>query len=113
MHSYKWLRPDLVSPAPFLQCDPHLTPGVLADPARIDEEFRKAWLPHFAALGKGRPALKNSTEDVEGWLPLLPEVALPRLTGQVLADVVQRKCATGSLDGWGWRELKGLACFLV
>ena len=42
-----WLRLDLVPPAPFLQCQPHLTPGgsgVLADPARIDKEFRKAWL---------------------------------------------------------------------
>ena len=30
----------------------------------------------------------------------------------MLADVVQRKGATaGSLDGWGWRELKGLALF--
>ena len=46
---------------------------------------------------------------VEGWLPLLPEVHLPRLTGQMLADVVRRKTATaGSLDGWGWRELKSL-----
>ena len=31
------------------------------------------------------------------------------MTGQMLADVVQRKGATaGSLDGWGWRELKVL-----
>ena len=45
--------------------------GVLADPHRIDEEFR--------------------------------------LTGRMLADVVQLKSATaGSLDGWGWRELKVL-----
>ena len=42
-------------------------------------------------------------------MPLLPEVSLPRLTGQVLADVVQRKGATaGSSDGWGWMELKVL-----
>ena len=42
-------------------------------------------------------------------MPLLPEVPLPRLTGQMLADVVHRKGATaGSLDGWGWRELKVL-----
>ena len=39
--------------------------------------------------------------EVEGWLPLLPEVHLPCLTGQMLADVVQCKGATaGSLDGW-------------
>ena len=31
------------------------------------------------------------------------------MTGQVLADVVTREGATtGSLDGWGWRELKVL-----
>ena len=40
-------------------------------------------------------------------MPLLPEVSLPSLTGQMLADVVRDKGATaGSLDGWGWRELK-------
>ena len=34
---------------------------------------------------------------------------MPRLTGQMLADVVQSKSATsGSLDGWEWRELKVL-----
>ena len=63
VHPNQWLRPDLVPPAPFLQCKPHLTPGgsgVLADPAKIDEEFRKAWFPYFAALGKGIPALRNS-----------------------------------------------------
>ena len=27
VHPYKWLRPELVPPAPFLQCDPALTPG--------------------------------------------------------------------------------------
>ena len=30
---------------------------------------------------------------------------MPRLTGEVLAEVVHRKGATaGSLDGWGWRN---------
>ena len=29
VNPYKWLRPDLVPPAPFLQCDPAVTPGVL------------------------------------------------------------------------------------
>ena len=63
MHPYRWLRPDLVPPAPYLQCEPHLTPGgsgVLADPARIDEEFRKAWLPYFCRSGQREPALTNS-----------------------------------------------------
>ena len=42
-------------------------------------------------------------------MPVLPDVDLPRLTGQMLYDVVHRKSATaGSLDGWGWKELKVL-----
>ena len=42
MNPYKWPRLDMVPPAPFLQCKPHLTPGgsgFLAAPARIDQEF--------------------------------------------------------------------------
>ena len=112
VHPYRWLRPELVPPAPFLQCKPFLTPGgsgVLADPAKIDEEFRKAWLPYFCRSGQRDTSLKEFDREVEGWLPLLPEILLPRLTGQMLAGVVQRKGATaGSLDGWGWRELKVL-----
>ena len=42
-------------------------------------------------------------------MPLLHVISLPQLTGEMLADVVRRKGATaGSLDGWGWRELKVL-----
>ena len=112
-------------PAPFLQCEPHLSPGgsgVLSDPSRIDEEFRKAWLPYFCRSGQREASLEEFDDEVEGWLLLLPEVSLPCLTGQMLADVVWRKSATaGSLDGWGWRELKvlpvswydGLACILT
>ena len=34
---------------------------------------------------------------------------LPPLTGDVLAEVVQKKKSTaGGLDGWGWKELKAL-----
>ena len=94
IHPYKWLRPDLVPPAPFLQRKPHLTPdgsGVVSDPARIDEEFRKAWLPYFCRSGQREASLEEFDREVEDWLPLLPEVSLQRLTGQVLADVVQRK----------------------
>ena len=112
VHPYKWLRPDLVPPAPFLQCDAHLTPGgsgVFADPARIDEEFRMAFLPYFCRSGQRDTSLEEFSFEVEGWLPVLPVVDLPRLTGQMLFDVVHRKGATaGSLDGWGWRELKVL-----
>ena len=55
VHPNRWLRADLVPPAPLLQCQPHLTPGgsgVLADPARIDGEFRNVWLPYFCRSGQ-------------------------------------------------------------
>ena len=50
MHPYRWLRPDLVPPSPFLQCDPAATgdgSGVISDPSLIDQKFREAWLPYF------------------------------------------------------------------
>ena len=112
VHPYKWLGPDLVPPAPFLQCDPLVTPGgsgVLGDPGRIDEEFGKAWLPYFRRSGQRETSLEEFTREVHGWLPTLPEVSLPRLSGEMLAEVVHRKGATaGSLDCWGWREFKAL-----
>ena len=112
VHPKRWLRPDFVPPAPFLPWKPHLTlggSGVLADPAKNVEEFRKAWLPFFCRSGHRDTSLEEFDREVEGWLPLLPEVDLPQLTGQMLADVVQRKGATaGGFDGWGWRELNVL-----
>ena len=82
---------------------------MLADPAKIDEEFRKAWLPYFCRSGQRDTSLEEFDFEVEEWLPLLSEIHLPRLTGQMLADDVQRKSATaGSLDGWRWKELKVL-----
>ena len=74
VHPYRWLRPDLVLPAPFLQCNPHLTPGgsgVLADPAKIDEEFRKAWLPYYCRSGQRDTSLEEFDREVDVWLPLL------------------------------------------
>ena len=69
VHPYKWLRPDLVLPAPFLQCEPHLSScgsGVLSDPSRIDEEFRKAWLPYFCHSGQREASLEEFDLEVEG-----------------------------------------------
>ena len=112
VNPYMWLRPDLVPPAPFLQCDPALTPGgsgVLSDPVRIDEEFQKARLPYFCRSGQRETNLEEFAREVGGWLPVLPEVVLPRLTGSLLSEVVRKKKVTaGGLDGWGWREFKVL-----
>ena len=83
--------------------------GVLADPAGIDEEFRKAWLPYFCRSGQRETSLDEFNSECDGWLPHLGEFSLPTLTGDMLFEVVKRKSATaGSLDGWGWRELKVL-----
>ena len=60
----------LFSPFPFLSCDPCLTPGesgVLVDPEKIDENFRKAWLPYFCRGDKGAAdldAFRKSAEDL-------------------------------------------------
>ena len=112
VHLYRWLRPDLVPLAPCLQCEPHLTldgSSVPSDPDKIDEEFRKAWLPYFCRSGQRETNLDEFGFEVDGWLPLLPEIPLPRLTVQILADVVLREnVAAGGLHGWGWMEFKVL-----
>ena len=98
----KWRRTDLVLPAPFLQCEPHVTPGGSGD-------LPSSLASYFCRSGQRETSLEEFNEEVEGWLPLLPEVSLPGLTGEMLADVVRCKGATaGSLDGSGWRELKVL-----
>ena len=93
MRPYMWLRPELVPPALFFQCHPGLTPGgsgVLADSARIDEEFCRAWLPYFCRSGRREAGLEEFDAEVEGWLPLLPEVHLAPFTGADLPGVVRR-----------------------
>ena len=112
-HPYRWLRPDLVPPFPFLQCDPACTvsgSGVLSDPSLTDQKFREAWLPYFCRSVRGVADLEDFSAGVEGdWLPTLDMVDLPPLTGDMLSGVVRRKKVTaGSLDGWEWREHKAL-----
>ena len=63
---------------------------MLADPLGIDEEFQKAWFPYFCRSGRRETNLEEFAHEVEGWLPVLPEVVLPRLSGSLLADVVRR-----------------------
>ena len=112
VHPKRWLRADRLPPSPFLPCDRALTPGgsgVLADPAGIDEEFRKAWLPYFCRSVQRETSLDEFNVECNGWLPRLGEFSLRALTGDMLFEVVKKKSATaGSLDGWGWRELKVL-----
>ena len=113
VHPYRWLGPDLLPPSPFLQCDPAVTgdsSGVLSDPSLIDQKFREAWLPYFCLSARGVADHEDFSMEVEGGLlPILDLVELPPLAGDMLSAVVRRKKVTaGSLDGWGWRELKAL-----
>ena len=50
---YAWLRPDFVSPSPFLVVrDPQTRSSrIIVEPHLIDAEFRKAWMPHFCRSG--------------------------------------------------------------
>ena len=94
-HPYRWLRPDLVPPSPFLQCDPRDTvdgSGAIADPALIDAKFREAWMPYFSRSSRGSADLDDFSQEVAGgWLPVLDVFHLPPLTGDVLAEVVRKK----------------------
>ena len=84
VHSYRWLRPDLVAPAPFLSCDTGLKEdgsGILSDPGLVDEQFRRAWLPYFCRAGWGSVDMDASHARVGGWLPTLDEVDFPPLLG--------------------------------
>ena len=89
----------MVPPSPFLKCDPALTPDgsvILSDPALIDEEFRKAWLPYFSHSVRGHACLSDFEGELEGWLPALG--------GDMLFDVVEeeidcRKALMGGCRG--------------
>ena len=52
-------------------------------------------------LWQREASLEEFSEEVDGWLSVLPVISLPQLTVEMLADV-------GSLDGWVWSELKVL-----
>ena len=91
VHPYRWLRPDLVPPAPFLNRDPKDTvngSGVLVEPHAIDEHFRKAWMP-FLCRGARESADLDTFRAVAGDLtPLLDEVSFLPLSGDMLYDAV-------------------------
>ena len=113
-HPYRWLRPDLVPPSPF--CSVIL--GILLVGLVLLLILLSLML-NFGKLGcfifLGLPGVLLNwmiyfSREVAGvWLPVLDVFHLPRLTGDVLAEVVQKKKSTaGGLDGWGWKELKAL-----
>ena len=100
-----WLREDpLVHPFKWLSFSPVSASsyswwlGFLLIRTGLMKNSERLGFPTFAVLGKGIPALRNSTwklrsgylcclslsclnEEVDGWLPLLLEVHLPRWLG--------------------------------
>ena len=109
---YQWLRPDLVPPAPYLVCNPKQTPGlsgILVQPALIDAQFRKAWMPFFRRGEREHVTPQGFLEFNGDFLEQAPIIDMPVLTGEDLHSMVFAKKATsGGLDGWGWNELKAL-----
>ena len=74
VHPKRWLRPDLVPPAPFLNFDPEVTvdgSGVLVEPAAINEDCRMAWIPFFCRGHKGSAHLGSFMAVAEALTPLL------------------------------------------
>ena len=98
---YRWLRPELVLPAPFCSVILALLLVVLGSGMMRNSE--KLGFPIFVALGKGKKAWRLNS------MRRLRVGCLCPLTGDDFLEAVKRKTATaGSLDGWSWRELKSL-----
>ena len=70
VHPNRWLRPDLVSPAPFLQCVSLISRlvvlGCFLILLGLLRKSERLGFPFFVALGKGRPALRNSIGRLRG-----------------------------------------------
>ena len=106
---YAWLRPDFVSPSPFLVVkDPQTQSSrILVEPHLIDAEFRKAWMLFFCKSGHPVVTLDQFLDFVGHLLPQEPQLDLPRMTGRDLQEIAKAKKSTaGGLDGWAWNELK-------
>ena len=106
--SRQWNRLQTIAPiGPVTRVD--LRSVTVCDLGRFP--WYRRW---FSFYGKRVRTLNRLASEVVDWLPLLPEISLSRLTGELLVAVVKRKSATaGSLDGWGWREMEVLSipCF--
>ena len=73
--------------------------------------FGRLGCPIFLRSSRGSADLDDFSQEVAGgWLPVLDVFHLPPLTGDVLAEIVQKKkkSTAGGLDGWGWKELKAV-----
>ena len=105
---YVWLRPDFVSPSPFLVVqDPQTQSSrILVEPHLVDAEFRKVWMPFFCRSGHLVVTLGQFLGFIGHLLPQEPYLDLPRITGRDLQEVARAKKSTaGGLDGRSWNEI--------
>ena len=78
----------------FLSCDPKDTvdgSGVLVEPHALDEQFRKASMPFFCREGEGNADLDAFRAVAEELTPLLNEVQLSPLSGDMLYESSSEK----------------------
>ena len=99
---YVWLRPDFLSPSPFVVVkDPQTkTSQILVDPHLIDAEFRKAWMPFFCRSGHPVVTPDHFLDFVGHLLPQQPCLDVPRITGRDLQEVVRAKKVYCCWFGW-------------
>ena len=95
----------------FLNCDRGLTDdgcGFSLILIGLMSNFERLGFP--SSVGRaGSVDFSAFNAEVGGWLPFLGEVDFPPLSGLEPYDTVQhKKPSAGSLDGWGWRDLKDL-----
>ena len=105
---YVWLRPDFVSPSPFLVVqDPQTQSSrILVEPHLIDAEFRKVWMPFFCRSGHLVVTLGQFLGFIGHLLHQEPYLDLPRITERDLQEVARAKKSTaGGLDGRSWNEI--------
>ena len=114
VHHEGCLRPDLVTPSPFLCLGRSITQEgscVLVRPADIDRQFRDAWVPFFWARSGGPADIQAFAVAVgERCLCCLKHIKIYfKRCIHIWSQFVQREQpGAGSLDGWGWRAPEAL-----
>ena len=110
VHPYRWLKPDLVAPAPFLCCDPCRTvdgSGLFLIPIELMSNFVLLGFPSF--VGQAEVPLIFLLPTGRLVVGSLAQVSLIYLLFSALIFIMLsniKRASAGGLDGWGWRDLK-------
>ena len=110
VHPYKWLRSDLIPPAPFFAVRSSHHSWVIR--AGLTRNSEKLGFPTFCRSGQRETSLEELIVRLKGGYHFCRRCPCHGLL-EMLADVVRRKGATaGSLDDWGWGGSSRLSRFL-